>query len=186
MHLDWSRDHPEDRRSQADILFSAVLRLIAKSSSYLLKKSIDAKTSRLTPTAPRGFRSFFWTMLEEVSDGSGSLKSWDAVEPWEPEEEGPAARLGQRLKAQVQVGCLEAQEEGCQLRFLKEGCKTLSRARSQEHQKIIDEFQKPGFPDHFVIFLLVNPPFGNPLVIFHNISIFYGPLEQIKGSDVAW
>lgn len=81
-------------------------------------------------------------MVEEVSDGSGSLKSWDAVEPWEPEEEGPAARLGQRLKAQVQVGCLEAQEEGCQLRFLKEGCKTLSRARSQEHQKIIDEFQK--------------------------------------------
>lgn len=80
--------------------------------------------------------------MEEVSDGSGSLKSWDAVEAWEPEEEGAAARLGQRLKAQVQVSCLEAQEEGCQLRFLKEGCKTLSRARSQEHQKIIDEFQK--------------------------------------------
>ena len=95
----------------------------------------------------------FLTMVEEVSDGSGSLKSWDAVEAWEPEEEGPAARLGQRLKAQVQVGCLEAQEEGCQLRFLKEGCKTLSRARSEEHDKIIDEFQKLGFFDECVMFI---------------------------------
>ncbi|CAL1137220.1 unnamed protein product [Cladocopium goreaui] len=77
-------------------------------------------------------------MVEEVSDGSGSSKSWDAVEPWEPEEEGPAARLGQRLKAQVQVGCLEAQEEGCQLRFLKEGCKTLSRARKRRSLIVLE------------------------------------------------
>lgn len=76
-------------------------------------------------------------MGEEASEG-GSLKSWDDIECWEPEETGPAARLGQRLKAQV----LEAEEQGCQMRFLKEGCKTLITARLQEHERIIQEFQK--------------------------------------------
>eukprot|EP00438_Fugacium_kawagutii_P026508 Skav230490 [mRNA] locus=scaffold2389:3835:7706:- [translate_table: standard] len=74
-------------------------------------------------------------MAEEVE---GSVISWDAVE-WEPEEEsGAAVILGQRLKAQVR----EAEEKGCQLRFLKEGCKTLITARSEEHEKIIQDFQK--------------------------------------------
>ena len=65
-----------------------------------------------------------------------SLKSWD-LELWEPEEEGPLVRFRNQLKAQV----LEAEEQGCQLQFLKEGCKTLKNARSQEHLKIIREFQ---------------------------------------------
>lgn len=77
---------------------------------------------------------------EEASEGS--VISWDAVEScgisWEPEEESGAAVLGQRLKAQVR----EAEEKGCQLRFLKEGCKTLITARSQEHEKIIQDFQQ--------------------------------------------
>ncbi|CAK9063291.1 unnamed protein product, partial [Durusdinium trenchii] len=68
-------------------------------------------------------------LTEASSDG------WEQVgQVWEPDPEGPQARLHEELEATMR----EAQEHGCKVQFLKKGCRTLMQAKSQEFRKLAE------------------------------------------------